>query len=358
MGGTGRDGNGGGGEWGATVRALILGALVFGLIWSYGEIWERRATGGKAQATTATAEDDGLRAGGKVTTAEWIVEGAGDSSYNGEYNEAGSYNGKPCYVGPSPADNRYLWYDGMLWILSPGLDNVTAWYGGQDVLPANPWEAYYLASPAPTVDAGGKVTMADWIVEGAGDSSYNGEYNEAGSYNGKPCYVGPSPANNRYLYWQSTKWALSWEDPSLEMDAYVGTLHADLPANPWDQGGMGGTLPAPTLSGQPSVALDAVPQGRTVAVRSGQDGMLHHAPPAKDLLQRRVCLPATRRTPFRLPPATAPVYVRTSRPCPQSERQCARWHVRRAGRRDGPGTRTDAAAAPRAPRRRAAAGAA
>ncbi len=99
--------------------------------------------------------------------------------------------------------------------------------------------------------------MSIWKVSGAGDDSYNGDYHEAGTFNGVPYYVHGSGDATRYLYrafaavgpgyyvWRLNTTLLAEPTPSLG-DPYYGALDAELPANPWSVGT--GTEPAPTLA--------------------------------------------------------------------------------------------------------------
>lgn len=92
-----------------------------------------------------------------------------------------------------------------------------------------------------------KPMPTSYEVLGAGDSSYNGTYNESGTYNGQPAYTNGS----KWLWWSAgapVAWKLSVNkgDPDLSC-AYHGTFgEASLPADPWFV--EAGTAPAPTLS--------------------------------------------------------------------------------------------------------------
>ena len=113
--------------------------------------------------------------------------------------------------------------------------------------------------------------MADWRVTGAGDNSYNGDYSEAGTFEGKPYYTYNSASGTRYLYWASdlARWALSDALASLPTDGYLGAdAEEALPANPW--GTNNGTPPAPTVS----AALEEPP-----AADPATDGIVIAAPP-------------------------------------------------------------------------------
>jgi len=84
--------------------------------------------------------------------------------------------------------------------------------------------------------------MAEWVVSGAGDASYNGEYSEAGVYQGKPYYQHDDVV--LYLFWDGATWALH-DFLQIGGQDYVGT-GADLPATPWNVGA--GIAPAPTVT--------------------------------------------------------------------------------------------------------------
>ena len=120
--------------------------------------------------------------------------------------------------------------------------------------------------------------MADWVVSGAGNSDYDGDYTQSGTFNGKPAYVN---ANGKWLYWglldmmmfQGPGWCL-WSgkfDPiDREMeDLYWGVNDAALPANNWHvgMGGMEAPAPAPTLAaaGGSGVEVTATVVGVTVS---------------------------------------------------------------------------------------------
>jgi len=83
----------------------------------------------------------------------------------------------------------------------------------------------------------------DWVVVGT-DDTYNGNYTEAGTHDGKPYYIKAAPV--RYLAWdeESAQWTLE-KNLLAPTFSYCGT-GADLPANDWwvDSG----IPPAPTLS--------------------------------------------------------------------------------------------------------------
>jgi hypothetical protein len=88
--------------------------------------------------------------------------------------------------------------------------------------------------------------MAQFLVSGAGDTTYNGLYLDAGTYSGHPYYQFGTGGAARYLYHLS---GISLEVWNLGatlggLPAYTGTNHADLPANPWS----GATAPAPSLT--------------------------------------------------------------------------------------------------------------
>ena len=95
--------------------------------------------------------------------SSWTVSGAGDESYNGVYEEAGTYNGKPYYQKGEGESARYLYWipdigsNTLRWVLGPALDEYNWWYGcgyegSYPDLPANPWSATAGPAPAPTVE--------------------------------------------------------------------------------------------------------------------------------------------------------------------------------------------------------------
>lgn len=100
------------------------------------------------------------------------------------------------------------------------------------------WQAGWMAGHA----AGGVKGMASWLVEGAGDATYNGTYTESGTYNGEPAYTN----GTRWLAKSpdGTRWTLCTAPDYA--DGYL-TDGATLPGNPWSV--IGGTPPAPTVSG-------------------------------------------------------------------------------------------------------------
>lgn len=86
-----------------------------------------------------------------------------------------------------------------------------------------------------------------WEVTGAGDSSYDGVYEESGTYNGQPAYTNGS----KWLFWGAKSapldcWCLSLgvEAPTDEM--YHGELDTALPGGVWVV--IGGAAPAPTVA--------------------------------------------------------------------------------------------------------------
>lgn len=101
--------------------------------------------------------------------SSWTVSGAGDESYNGVYEEAGTYNGYPYYQKGEGDNARYLFVAyreilndiwGYIWALGPGLDGNLAYHpehspGSEPVpLPDNPWSATAGPAPAPTLSEG------------------------------------------------------------------------------------------------------------------------------------------------------------------------------------------------------------
>lgn len=122
----------------------------------------------------------------------------------------------------------------------PGL-----WQAAWEPYNAAWWQAGYEAGLQAGQAATGAKGMASWLVEGAGDATYNGTYTESGTYNGKSAYTNGS----RWLWWDSAIVAWFLSSAKGTWDAY-GTYAGgdDLPANPWDNFD-GGTAPAPTVAG-------------------------------------------------------------------------------------------------------------
>jgi len=98
--------------------------------------------------------------------SSWTVSGAGDESYNGVYEEVGTYNGYPYYQKGEGDNARYLFVAyreilndiwGYIWALGPGLDGNLAYHpehspGSEPVpLPDNPWSVGTGTPPAPTL---------------------------------------------------------------------------------------------------------------------------------------------------------------------------------------------------------------
>ena len=89
-----------------------------------------------------------------------------------------------------------------------------------------------------------EVAAPGWLVTGAGDDSFNGQYTHVGVYNGRALYTCTGGAEPRYLYWSSSGyWALGPAAPAeCEIDEYSCT---GPPTSPWTE--LGGLTPAPTL---------------------------------------------------------------------------------------------------------------
>lgn len=87
--------------------------------------------------------------------------------------------------------------------------------------------------------------MADWLVSGAGDASFDGSYVEAGDHEGVAYYTIGSGVDTRYLFKDEGYW---WLGRSLDWAGadYV-SAGADLPGNPWDVQ-IGPSAPAPTVT--------------------------------------------------------------------------------------------------------------
>lgn len=115
-----------------------------------------------------------------ATSAAWIVSGAGDDSYNGEYADSGeTYNGAPIYVKAATSAHTYtttltisdmcgseiathditvgadspqrvLWLEpAFFWVLSAEVESAETAYYGSDPLPGNPWQTVSGIAPAP-----------------------------------------------------------------------------------------------------------------------------------------------------------------------------------------------------------------
>jgi len=191
---------------------------------------------------------------------DFVVEGAGDGSCDGVYRQVGLHDGRPCYANGS----RHLYWDAAhrRWALAASPGTSTPAYANGGDLPGR-WIDDFGAGPAPAV-AGGEAAVeaagADctgWIVEDAGDSSYDGEYHMVAVYNGRPCYVCENEEGPRYLFWSfafpAPCWVLSdtiCDDPT---DGYLAMGgETTLPANPWGV----------NLAETPGPSLSAAPQQR------------------------------------------------------------------------------------------------
>lgn len=139
------------GYWRQFVPAVVVAALMLGA--AYGpRIWEAAW-----EPWTTAWWQVGWRAGwaagyakGEVKSmASWLVEGAGDASYNGTYTESGTYNGKPAYT------NGTRWLanspDGTRWTLCTATGLADGYLSDGDSLPGNPWSVVGADAPAPTV---------------------------------------------------------------------------------------------------------------------------------------------------------------------------------------------------------------
>ena len=97
----------------------------------------------------------------------WVATGAGDESYNGVYEESGTYNGKPAYTNGS----RWLWWaDGDAWWLTEALggSQPTGYFGNGPDLPACPWSLAGMAtSPAPNVSEGAFIRLGGSLADAA-----------------------------------------------------------------------------------------------------------------------------------------------------------------------------------------------
>lgn len=85
--------------------------------------------------------------------SSWIVSGAGTTTANGTYDQAGTYNGQPYYQLDS---GHCLYFVNGGWTLGPALGNVLeAFYGDGTTLPGGGWLLGPAgASPAPVVAPG------------------------------------------------------------------------------------------------------------------------------------------------------------------------------------------------------------
>jgi len=264
--------------------ALYVAVFVvfFGLCWGYGQVWKRR---GEREEQIVNAQAIPPVTPDVQGTADWIVYRAGDASYNGEYSEAGVYNGKTYYTHGTGEALRYLYWGTDVWALSDELDPVGEAYNGDPEtadLPANDWmvgvgeEPTNPATPILTItpeaerrrEAAARA-RGKWTVSGAGDTSYNGVYSEAGTHNGQPYYTYGTGEATRYLCWDSdgSVWSLADELGSA-FGAYGGDSgEANLPANPWEQGAGSGTLPAPTVA----APLEVQGRGEWTVSGAGED---------------------------------------------------------------------------------------
>lgn len=164
---------------------------------------------------------------------------------------------------PATPDNfgrQLTWFAGIVVVLGLAL---LLWYTGQErekqrwvgfdqarVVAVGAMRRAWL-EPAPTVRKGPKVNgMSTLIVEGAGDSSYNGTYSQVGGeiYDGQPVYrLGGSPTGKCLYLYATVQWCLSvvpGDDPAF-VARYSGG--STLPANPWTTEAAG-TAPAPSLT--------------------------------------------------------------------------------------------------------------
>ncbi len=114
---------------------------------------------GNTNVTATTYYHLETKPSGEPSGADWVIGGAGDASYNGDYSVAGTHGGKTYYVGPSPTNNRYLFWEiySELWLLADALEDATSGYSGTGAdLPANPWSVWLGEdmAPAPTLSLG------------------------------------------------------------------------------------------------------------------------------------------------------------------------------------------------------------
>jgi hypothetical protein len=134
-----------------TVRLLVLGIAVYGAVWLYGVAWQRYAVPEGGEQTAVPVKISVGWQGGKVSLADWVVTGAGDATYNGEYHESGTFNGQPQYVNASA---RYIFWSsgaGGRWAMA-AYPPDEIYYNGA-ALPGE-WSVGDGTPPAPTVAAG------------------------------------------------------------------------------------------------------------------------------------------------------------------------------------------------------------
>jgi hypothetical protein len=119
---------------------VIVGTLAYGFFEITGNsITEQQRTTGATGTTSGEVSGMG----------DWIVSGAGDSSYNGIYSDAGVHNGQTYYE--IEGGGRYLYWDGSSWVLNSLVSDDTAWYLGATLVPPAVWEADIGDEPAPSV---------------------------------------------------------------------------------------------------------------------------------------------------------------------------------------------------------------
>lgn len=104
--------------------------------------------------------------------------------------------------------------------------------------------------------------MSTLVVTGAGDSSYDGNYSQSGTYNSSPYW---EMGSVRFLYWDGFEWALDTVLGDGSSSAYISNG-----ANPdsYEMGWMPnmGTDPSPTVTGYPDP--QTVPQGGSGTVQT------------------------------------------------------------------------------------------
>jgi hypothetical protein len=97
--------------------------------------------------------------------------------------------------------------------------------------------------------------MADYLVSGAGDSSYNGTYTQSGTYNSKAAYTNGS----RWIFWETmggSRWAMNTSKSDMAIPYEGGSSGSTPTTGAWSIGPGGGTAPAPTVS---EVVADSTP---------------------------------------------------------------------------------------------------
>lgn len=141
-------------------QCVLVFVVVFGLVFVAGEYatWQQQT-----QQDAVVADQAAAPAVPEGSSMAWQVEGAGDSSYNGIYYSAGTYNGETYYTYEGDSGTRYLYYTEeetppgsgtyvYTWGLAESLGGQQNYYGEEDTpLPGGSWSTYPGYEPAPTV---------------------------------------------------------------------------------------------------------------------------------------------------------------------------------------------------------------